>query len=154
MKYNIAVIPGDGIGPEVIDETIRVLNAATKGTDIELSYTKYLAGGCAIDEVGKPLPDETVEGAKNSDAVLLGAVGGEKWDGLGSDMRPENALLGLRAALGLFANLRPAVLFPQLKEACPLKPELVENGLDIMVLRELTGGIYFGEKARDEKKRL
>ena len=151
MKYNIAVIPGDGIGPEVIDETIRVLNAATRGTDIELSYTKYLAGGCAIDEVGKPLPDETVEGAKNSDAVLLGAVGGEKWDGLGSDMRPENALLGLRAALGLFANLRPAVLFPQLKEACPLKPELVENGLDIMVLRELTGGIYFGEKARDEK---
>ncbi len=151
MKYNIAVVPGDGIGPEVIDETIRVLDAATKGTDIELSYTKYLAGGCAIDEVGKPLPDETVEGTKKSDAVLLGAVGGEKWDGLGSDMRPENALLGLRAALGLFANLRPAVLFPQLKEACPLKPELVENGLDIMVLRELTGGIYFGEKARDEK---
>ncbi|MBT3319780.1 MAG: 3-isopropylmalate dehydrogenase [Clostridia bacterium] len=150
MKFNIAVIPGDGIGPEVIAETIRVLDYATKGTDVELNYTSYLAGGCAIDEVGKPLPEETVVGTKASDAVLLGAVGGEKWDTLGSDMRPENALLGLRGALGLFANLRPAVLFPQLSEACPLKPELVKDGLDILVLRELTGGIYFGEKDRDE----
>jgi 3-isopropylmalate dehydrogenase len=151
MKYNIAVIPGDGIGPEVIKETIRVLDHATKDTGVELNYKSYLAGGCAIDELGLPLPEETIIGTKASDAVLLGAVGGEKWDNLGSDMRPENALLGLRAALGLFANLRPAVLFPQLKEACPLKPELVEGGLDILVIRELTGGIYFGEKGRDEK---
>lgn len=151
MKYNIAVIPGDGIGPEVIKETLRVLDVATQGTDIELSYTSYLAGGCAIDEAGLPLPQETIDGTKASDAVLLGAVGGEKWDTLGSDMRPENALLGLRAALGLFANLRPAVLFTQLAQACPLKPELIEDGLDILVIRELTGGIYFGDKGRDEK---
>lgn len=150
MKYNIAVIPGDGIGPEVIAETVRVLNSVTKGTKVELEYKYYLAGGCAIDEVGKPLPEETVTGAKQSDAVLLGAVGGEKWDRLASDMRPENALLGLRGALELFANLRPAVLFPQLAEACPLKPELTQGGLDIMVIRELTGGIYFGKKDRDE----
>jgi 3-isopropylmalate dehydrogenase len=99
--------------------------------------------------VGTPLPQETVDGAKASDAVLLGAVGGEKWDRLGSDMRPENALLGLRGALGLFANLRPAVLFPELADACPLKPSMLENGLDILVVRELTGGIYFGEKGRN-----
>jgi len=151
MKYNIAVIPGDGIGPEVIKETLRVLDVAAKDTDIELNYTSYLAGGCAIDEAGLPLPQETIDGTKESDAVLLGAVGGDKWDTLGSDMRPENALLGLRAALGLFANLRPAVLFTQLTQACPLKPELIQNGLDIMVIRELTGGIYFGDKGRDDK---
>lgn len=150
MKYNIAVIPGDGIGPEVINETVRVLDCAVKNSDIELDYKYYLAGGCAIDEVGCPLPEETVKGAKESNAVLLGAVGGEKWDRLGSDMRPENALLGLRGALELFANLRPAVLFSQLADACPLKPELTAGGLDIMVIRELTGGIYFGKKDRNE----
>jgi len=111
MRYNIAVIPGDGIGPEVIRETVRVLDRAADKFGFELSYTQYLAGGCAIDAAGKPLPEETLEGALASDAVLLGAVGGEKWDTLPSNMRPEKALLGLRAGLGLFANLRPAVLF-------------------------------------------
>ncbi len=149
-SYNIAVIPGDGIGPEVINETIRVLDCAAKKYGFELNYTHYLAGGCAIDEKGKPLPEETLKGALGSDAVLLGAVGGEKWDTLPSDMRPENALLGLRGGLGLFANLRPAVLFSQLASACPLKPELTEGGLDIIVIRELTGGIYFGKKERGD----
>jgi len=150
MSYHIAVIPGDGIGPEVIRETVRVLDCVSQKFGITLKYTEYLAGGCAIDAVGKPLPDETLEGALASDAVLLGAVGGEKWDTLPSDMRPENALLGLRAGLGLFANLRPAVLFDQLAAACPLKPELTAGGLDILVVRELTGGIYFGKKERSE----
>ena len=150
MSYNIAVIPGDGIGPEVVGETIRVLDAAAKKFGFELNYTEYLAGGCAIDAKGKPLPEETLEGAKASDAVLLGAVGGDKWDTLPSGMRPENALLGLRGGLGLFANLRPAVLFSQLASACPLKPELTDGGLDIIVIRELTGGIYFGKKERGD----
>ncbi len=150
MSYNIAVIPGDGIGPEVVEETIRVLNVAAKKFGFELNYTEYLAGGCAIDAKGKPLPEETLKGALESDAVLLGAVGGDKWDTLSSDMRPEKALLGLRGELGLFANLRPAVLFDQLASACPLKPELIEGGLDIIVIRELTGGIYFGKKERGD----
>lgn len=150
MKYNIAVIGGDGIGPEVVKETIRVLDVVAKKYDFELEYKNYLAGGCAIDEKNCPLPQETIDGAKASDAVLLGAVGGDKWDNLGSDMRPENALLGLRAELELFANLRPAVLFKELADACPLKPSMLENGLDILVVRELTGGIYFGDKDRDD----
>ncbi len=148
MKYKIAVIPGDGIGPEVVDEAIRVLDKAVKNTDIELEYKRYLAGGCAIDKEGVPLPDYTLRNAMASDAVLLGAVGGEKWDTLPSGMRPENALLDLRSKLGLFANLRPAILFRQLADACPLKPALTENGLDILVIRELTGGIYFGKRKR------
>ena len=148
MKYNIAVIPGDGIGPEVIDAALRVMDSATQNTQVTLSYTRCLAGGCAIDAEGQPLPDETLACAKASDAVLLGAVGGQKWDAMPSGKRPENALLSLRAELGLFANLRPAVLFPQLASACPLKPSLVSRGLDIMVIRELTGGIYFGKRER------
>lgn len=148
MRYNIAVIPGDGIGPEVITEAVRVLKKAAEHTDIEFNFKEYLAGGCAIDKLGIPLPDGTLRSAMASDAVLLGAVGGLKWDSLPSDMRPENALLGLRKGLGLFANLRPAILFRQLADACPLKPSLIENGLDILVIRELTGGIYFGEKKR------
>jgi 3-isopropylmalate dehydrogenase len=149
-KYTIAVIPGDGIGPEVIREARRVLKRAVQGTDIELEFNEYLAGGCAIDAAGTPLPDVTLEAAKNSDAVLLGAVGGEKWDTMPSGKRPENALLGLRSALGLFANLRPALLYPQLAAACPLKDTLTKDGLDIMVVRELTGGAYFGKKERTE----
>lgn len=150
MDKRIAVIPGDGIGPEVIDETLRVLEHAVKDSGLTLKYTHYLAGGCAIDSKGCPLPEETLKGALESDAVLLGAVGGWKWDTLPSDMRPENALLDLRAGLGLFANLRPALLYKELASACPLKPSLTENGLDILVIRELTGGLYFGKKERGE----
>jgi 3-isopropylmalate dehydrogenase len=146
MKYNIAVIPGDGIGPEVISEAIRVLKKAVEQTDIDIDFKEYPAGGCAIDKFGIPLPDNTLSSAKASDAVLLGAVGGPKWDDLPSDMRPESGLFGLRKGLELFANLRPAILFRQLSGACPMKPDLIENGLDILVIRELTGGIYFGEK--------
>jgi len=150
-KYNIAVIPGDGIGPEVMRETLRVLERAVQGADIELDFNEYLAGGCAIDAAGTPLPDVTLEAAKRSDAVMLGAVGGEKWDTMPSGKRPENALLSLRAALGLFANLRPALLYPQLASACPLKDALTKDGLDIIVIRELTGGAYFGKKERTEE---
>ena len=146
MEYKIAVIPGDGIGPEVVEQTLKVLDAVGDKFGHRFDYTKVLAGGCAIDAVGKCLPDETVEICKKSDAVLLGAVGGWKWDTLPGSERPEMALLGLRKALGLFANLRPAMLFEELAEACPLKAEIVEGGLDIVVVRELTGGIYFGEK--------
>ena len=150
-KHTIAVIPGDGIGPEVIREAIRVLKSAVSGADIELEFNEYLAGGCAIDAAGTPLPDVTLEAAKRSDAVLLGAVGGEKWDTMPSGKRPENALLSLRSALGLFANLRPALLYPQLAAACPLKDALTKDGLDIIVIRELTGGAYFGKKERTEE---
>ena len=150
MDYKIAVIPGDGIGPEVVGETLRVLECATKNSGVTLSYSYHLAGGCAIDQTGKPLPEETLKAAKESDAVLLGAVGGEKWDSLPSGQRPENALLDLRSGLSLFANLRPAVLYKELAEACPLKSELTSGGLDIIVIRELTGGIYFGKKERGE----
>lgn len=146
MNYKIAVIPGDGIGPEVIGEALKVLDAVGEKYGHTFEYTKVLAGGCAIDEKGECLPQETVDVCRSSDAVLLGAVGGWKWDTLPGDRRPERALLGLRKELGLFANLRPALLFEELAEACPLKPEIVEGGLDIVVVRELTGGIYFGEK--------
>ncbi len=150
-RYTIAVIPGDGIGPEVVREARRVLDSATAGTDMVLDFCEYLAGGCAIDATGAPLPEATLEAAKRSDAVLLGAVGGEKWDTLPSGFRPENALLALRSGLGLFANLRPALLYPQLASACPLKDALTKDGLDIIVIRELTGGAYFGKKERTEE---
>ncbi|MCI7145748.1 MAG: 3-isopropylmalate dehydrogenase [Clostridiales bacterium] len=146
MNYRIAVIPGDGIGPEVVEQTLRVLDAVGGKYGHSFEYVKALAGGCAIDEKGECLPQETIDICKGSDAVLLGAVGGWKWDTLPGDQRPERALLGLRKELGLFANLRPALLFDELADACPLKPEIVEGGLDIVVVRELTGGIYFGEK--------
>jgi 3-isopropylmalate dehydrogenase len=146
MKMNIAVIPGDGIGPEVTTEAVKVLDAAAEVFGHSFSYTKLLAGGCAIDAYGNALPEETLDVCKASDAVLLGAVGGMKWDTLPGDRRPETALLGLRKELGLYANLRPAILFPALSESCPLRPELVAGGLDILVVRELTGGIYFGKK--------
>lgn len=146
MEYKISVIKGDGIGPEVIGEAIKVLDAVADKFGHRFSYNYLLAGGAAIDACGKCLPEETVEAARNSDAVLLGAVGGPKWDNLPGEERPEKALLGLRKALGLFANLRPAMMFDELKSACPLKEEKVEGGLDLMVVRELTGGIYFGER--------
>lgn len=146
MEYNIAVIRGDGIGPEVIAEATKVLDATGARFGHTFNYDYVLAGGEAIDEAGRCLPPETVVTAKASDAVLLGAVGGPKWDTLPGDERPERALLGLRKELGLFANLRPAMVFDELAEASPLKPELIDGGLDIVVVRELTGGIYFGEK--------
>ncbi len=146
ITKKITVIPGDGIGPEVTSSAIRVLDEVASSCGCRFEYQEVPAGGVAIDTCGKALPEETLEAAKASDAVLLGAVGGPKWDGLSGDNRPEAALLGLRKGLGLYANLRLAVLFPQLKDASPLKNELVENGVDIMIVRELTGGIYFGER--------
>lgn len=148
MRYNIAVIPGDGIGPEVIDSTVRVLNLVGKKFGHEFDYKYLVAGGCAIDEFGTPLPDETLEACRKSDSVLLGAVGGPKWDNPTAKVRPEQALLGLRGALGLYCNLRPAVLYTPLKDASPLKESIIGNGIDILVVRELTGGIYFGERGK------
>lgn len=150
MNYKIAVVAGDGIGPEVMEQNILVLNEIGKKFGHTFEYTHVLGGGCAIDKYGEPLPKDTIDVCKASDSVLLGAVGGWQWDTLPGDKRPERALLGLRGALGLYANLRPATLHDALKDACPLKPELVEDGVDIMVVRELTGGMYFGEKGRKQ----
>ena len=146
MKYNIAVIPGDGIGPEVVDATIKVLNAVGEKFGHRFDYEYLLAGGCAIDKFGTPLPDETLEACKKSDSVLLGAVGGPKWDDPTAKVRPEQALLGLRGGLGLYCNLRPALLYAPLKDASPLKDSIIGDGIDIQVVRELTGGIYFGDR--------
>lgn len=146
MKYNIAVIPGDGIGPEVVDATIKVLNAVGEKFGHRFDYEYLLAGGCAIDKFGTPLPEETLEACKKSDSVLLGAVGGPKWDEPTAKVRPEQALLGLRGGLGLYCNLRPALLYAPLKDASPLKDSIIGDGIDIQVVRELTGGIYFGER--------
>ena len=149
MTYKIAVIPGDGIGKEVTAQAVKVLKVAGEKFGFDFEMTQVDAGGCAIDKYGKALPEETLAVCKESDAVLLGAVGGIKWDTLPGNQRPEQALLGLRKGLGLFANLRPAVLHQALKEASPLKAEIIGDGLDVMVVRELTGGIYFGERGRE-----
>lgn len=150
MKKHIAVVSGDGIGPDVVREALKVLSAVGAKFGHTFTTTSYLAGGVALDALGIPLPKETLEGCKNSDSVLLGAVGGPKWDTLASNLRPEKALLGLRGGMGLFCNLRPAILYKQLSDACPLKAEIIGDGLDLMVVRELTGGLYFGKKGRDE----
>ena len=152
MKMRIALIPGDGIGPDIVAEAVKVAGEVGTKFGHKFDYSFYLAGGTAIDSVGSPLPESTLLGCQDADAVLLGAVGGPKWDHLDGEMRPEKALLGLRGGLGLFCNLRPAILYPQLADACPLKPSLIEGGLDIMVVRELTGGIYFGKRGRNEAR--
>lgn len=149
MDFKIAVIKGDGIGPEIVEASMKVLDKVGEKFGHTFIYKQVLAGGIAIDECGTPLPQETVDICKASDAVILGAMGGPKWDNLPGDKRPEAGLLGIRKALGLFANLRPAMLFDELKDASPLKPEIIGNGLDVLVVRELTGDVYFGEKKRD-----
>ncbi len=146
MKKHIALIPGDGIGPDVVAEAVRVLNKVAEKFNHEFTYEEVTAGGCAIDKFGEPLPKAELEKCLKSDAVLLGAVGGPKWDTLPSNLRPEKALLGLRGGMKVFANLRPAVMWKQLKDACPLKDEIAGEGIDILIVRELISGIYFGER--------
>lgn len=148
MVINLAVVKGDGIGPEIVTEAEKVLDKIGELYGHKFNYTDVLAGGCAIDLTGVPLPAETVEIAKKSDSVLLGAVGGPKWDTLPGNQRPEKALLGLRSELGLFANIRPAKMHKALSGACPLKPEISDGGLDLVIVRELTGGLYFGDRGR------
>jgi 3-isopropylmalate dehydrogenase len=152
MNYNIALLKGDGIGPEIVDGAVLVLKKVGGKYGHSFKFTEYMMGGCAYDAVGKPLPEDTVKGCLESDSVILGAVGGPKWDNLPGHLRPEAALLGIRSALGLYTNLRPAKLYPALKEACPLRREVAEQGFDMLIVRELTGGIYFGERGRREGK--
>lgn len=146
MEKNIALIPGDGICPDVVAEAVNVLNTVASKFGHKFNYETVTAGGCAIDKFGKPLPQEELDKCLKSDAVLLGAVGGPKWDNLPSELRPEKALLGLRGGMKVFANLRPAVMWKQLKDACPLKDEIVGDGLNILIVRELISGIYFGDR--------
>ncbi|HCH23278.1 MAG TPA: 3-isopropylmalate dehydrogenase [Oceanospirillaceae bacterium] len=144
MTHNVLVLPGDGIGPEIISEAVKVLEACNDKFGLQLNIDTGLLGGSAIDATGGPLPEATMTKAKASDAILLGAVGGPKWDALDMAIRPEKGLLGIRSGLELFGNLRPAILYPQLADASSLKAEIV-SGLDILIVRELTGGIYFGQ---------
>lgn len=148
MQYDIALLKGDGIGPEIVDSAVRVLERVGAKFGHTFHFSSYLIGGAAIDQTGAPLPDETVDGCLKSDSVLLGAVGGPKWDTLPGHLRPEKALLGIRKAMGVYTNLRPAKLYGALSGACPLREEVSAAGFDIMIVRELTGGIYFGERGR------
>jgi len=143
-SYKIGIIKGDGIGPEIVNEGMKVLDALSANMGFHIEYHEMLLGGSAIDETGVPLPNETIQGVKKCDAVLFGAIGGPKWDNLERHLRPESGLLGLRKEMGTFANLRPAIVYDELVNASTLKPNVVK-GVDIMVVRELTGGIYFGE---------
>lgn len=152
MEFQIAVIKGDGIGPEIVTEAMKALETVGKKFGHQFRFTECYAGGNAIDRFGIPLPEETLEICKASDSVLLGAVGGPKWDSVPSAIRPEKALLGLRSGLGLFVNLRPAQMFSALADACPIKKEIIGDGFDILVCRELTGDVYFGEHGRRESE--
>ena len=155
MSYNIAVIPGDGIGPEIVREAQKVLDAAGKKYGFELNYTEVLMGGASIDVHGVPLTDEAIATAKASDAVLMGSIGGDaktsSWYKLAPNLRPEAGLLKIRKELNLFANLRPAYLYEELKEACPLRDDIIGDGFDMMIMRELTGGLYFGKRSTEEE---
>ncbi len=155
MKYNIAVIPGDGIGPEIVREAQKVLDAAAKKYGFTLEYTELLMGGASIDANGSPLTDETIETARANDAVLMGSIGGDAktspWYQLPPSLRPEAGLLKLRKSLNLFANLRPAYLYEELKAACPLRDEIIGDGFDLLIMRELTGGLYFGARSTVEE---
>lgn len=150
MKYTIAVLKGDGIGPEIVAEAQKCLDEVAKRFGHEFAYREALVGGAAIDACGTPLPQETIDTCLACDSVILGAVGGPKWDGLAAEIRPEKGLLGIRKELRLFVNLRPAKLHAPLADACPLKPERIADGLDLVVCRELTGDVYFGAKHRDK----
>ena len=146
MNRNITLLKGDGIGPEIVDQAIKVLDAVAEKYGHTFNYTEVDMGGCSIDKYGVPITDEGMEKCKSADAVLLGAVGGPKWDNVDPSIRPEKALLAVRRELGLFANLRPTKLFPQLADSSPLKESIVGGGIDLMIVRELTGGIYFGKR--------
>lgn len=155
MEKNITVIKGDGIGPEIVNEAIKVLDAVADKYGHKFNYTEILMGGASIDKYGVPLTDEALEIAKNSDSVLLGSIGGDTttspWYKLPPELRPEAGLLKIRKELGLFANLRPAILYDELKAACPLKEELTIGGFDMLIMRELTGGLYFGQRSTKEE---
>ena len=150
MNKNIAVIRGDGIGPEIVNEAIRVLNRVAELFGHTFTYTDVDMGGCAIDKWGDPLPADMLQKCVESDSVLLGAVGGDKWNDVPGHMRPEKGLLRLRAGMGVYSNNRPAKIWPQLADASPLKKSIVEQGIDFIIVRELIGGIYFGEHRTDE----
>ncbi len=152
MKKHICILPGDGIGPEIVAEAKKVLNAVAEKFKHEFSFEEALIGGAAIDQSGDPLPVQTLDACRKADAVFLGAVGGPKWDNLPSNARPEKGLLNIRKELGLFANLRPATLFPELAGACLLRADTATKGLDLIVIRELTGDVYFGEPRGIEER--
>ncbi|MDI9520471.1 MAG: 3-isopropylmalate dehydrogenase [Bacillota bacterium] len=148
MKYNITLVPGDGIGPEIVDAACQVMDKVGEQSGHSFHYTSVLAGGCALDKYGIPLPEDSLKACLDSDSVLLGAVGGPKWETLPGHLRPERALLNIRKEMGLFANLRPAKLMSVLREASPLREDTAKKGFDLLIVRELTGGMYFGKSGR------